>query len=316
MSDDPDDTETGEQTDNAEAGEQTEDTERVDHAEDTGRVEESDDTEGVERADGSTGGEEAAPAGGESNGPGSEPGDDLLDDVRAALDDSEDADDGVGSDDTADGRVGSESSGGPPDATETPQSARTGHGDESPHVPDEDGGESAVVDDPLEAGGTSEPPEPEAGDEPMDDTPPVEPSPAAPDEPPESGEDHIESEGSDTQTADSADAPLSDLLSEMDRAEAESQQEPGVDWEDLADEEGFEQPRTDSGAEAVDPEADEHIVDKQEYCQRCEYLGEPPALRCTNEGTEIVEVVDSEHFRVRSCPMVSEDGPAFEQHDG
>ncbi|GGJ06180.1 hypothetical protein GCM10008995_15110 [Halobellus salinus] len=51
----------------------------------------------------------------------------------------------------------------------------------------------------------------------------------------------------------------------------------------------------------------EHVVPKDTYCQSCPYLDGPPALACTHEGTEIVEVVDNERFRVRNCPMV-EDG--------
>jgi len=55
------------------------------------------------------------------------------------------------------------------------------------------------------------------------------------------------------------------------------------------------------------PGATEHVVPKDKYCQSCPYLDDPPELVCTHEGTEIVEVVDSERFRVRNCPMV-EDG--------
>ena len=51
----------------------------------------------------------------------------------------------------------------------------------------------------------------------------------------------------------------------------------------------------------------EYVVPKDTYCQSCPYLDDPPALGCTHEGTEIVEVVDNERFRVRNCPMV-EDG--------
>ncbi|MBB6645213.1 hypothetical protein [Halobellus ruber] len=50
--------------------------------------------------------------------------------------------------------------------------------------------------------------------------------------------------------------------------------------------------------------AREHVVPKDKYCQSCPYLAAPPELRCTHEGTEIVEVVGSERFRVRNCPMV------------
>jgi len=60
---------------------------------------------------------------------------------------------------------------------------------------------------------------------------------------------------------------------------------------------------------AVEPTEtpDEHVVDKREYCQRCEFFAEPPAATCTNEGTEIVELVDDDQFRVRGCPKVADD---------
>jgi hypothetical protein len=77
-----------------------------------------------------------------------------------------------------------------------------------------------------------------------------------------------------------------------------------------------EQPEVGSGgaAERVerdDPEARrvDHLVPKAAYCQRCRHLAAPPEVRCTHEGTEIVEVADADHFRVRGCPMVDEDGP-------
>jgi len=50
----------------------------------------------------------------------------------------------------------------------------------------------------------------------------------------------------------------------------------------------------------------EHVVPKDTYCQSCPHFGDPPALSCTHEGTDIVEVVDGERFRVRNCPMVDE----------
>jgi hypothetical protein len=54
------------------------------------------------------------------------------------------------------------------------------------------------------------------------------------------------------------------------------------------------------------PGAREHVVPKSDYCQSCPYLDAPPELACTHEGTEIVEVVDNERFRVRNCPMVDD----------
>ncbi|WP_311171518.1 hypothetical protein [Halobellus ordinarius] len=55
-----------------------------------------------------------------------------------------------------------------------------------------------------------------------------------------------------------------------------------------------------------DREIREYVVSKAKYCQKCPHLSDPPNLTCTHEGTEIVEVVDSEHFRVRNCPIVED----------
>ncbi|WP_424006330.1 hypothetical protein [Haloferax denitrificans] len=65
------------------------------------------------------------------------------------------------------------------------------------------------------------------------------------------------------------------------------------------------------GAEATPVDASggvaDHVVPKNEFCQRCEHFGEPPKLACHHEGTTIVELEDSDHFRVRNCPMVDDD---------
>ncbi|MFD1686679.1 hypothetical protein [Halobellus litoreus] len=87
-------------------------------------------------------------------------------------------------------------------------------------------------------------------------------------------------------------------------------------WESLG-EDADQEPELSVGADPVDepettgtartsPEPREHVVSKESYCQKCPHLGDPPELQCTHDGTEIVEVVDSEHFRVRECPMVDE----------
>lgn len=47
------------------------------------------------------------------------------------------------------------------------------------------------------------------------------------------------------------------------------------------------------------------VVPKASYCQQCEYFSAPPEVACGNPGTEIVELVDVEHFRVRNCPVVA-----------
>jgi len=57
------------------------------------------------------------------------------------------------------------------------------------------------------------------------------------------------------------------------------------------------------GSTTVDGE--EAVVPKRSYCERCEFFSSPPTARCTNPGTEIVELVDVESFRVVDCPVVA-----------
>ncbi|MFC6786370.1 hypothetical protein ACFQFH_10840 [Halobaculum halobium] len=60
----------------------------------------------------------------------------------------------------------------------------------------------------------------------------------------------------------------------------------------------------------------EHVLDKREYCQRCPHLSAPPDVACGHDDTDIVEVVDGEHFRVRGCPMATAQGrPNFAAGD-
>lgn len=47
-----------------------------------------------------------------------------------------------------------------------------------------------------------------------------------------------------------------------------------------------------------------YVVAKREYCQRCQYFSAPPEVRCDYEGAEIIELDDTEHFRVADCPIV------------
>lgn len=73
--------------------------------------------------------------------------------------------------------------------------------------------------------------------------------------------------------------------------------------EDLLEEEPADAEPTES--------PDEHVVNKREYCQRCEFFAAPPDATCTNEGTEIVELLDSDQFRVRNCPKIAADDEAL-----
>lgn len=47
-------------------------------------------------------------------------------------------------------------------------------------------------------------------------------------------------------------------------------------------------------------------MSKHSYCERCEFFSEPPDIDCSNEGTDIIEFVDSETVRVADCPIVAE----------
>ena len=125
-----------------------------------------------------------------------------------------------------------------------------------------------------------------------------------------------------------ADVPLSELASEVaadaDAVDPEESPFETVDtadidpeeaWERLEADEGFQPPESEPTAEPVEEteaDAPEHVVDKRQYCQQCPYLSSPPELSCDHEGTEIVEVRDSDNFRVRNCPMIGEDGPNFD----
>lgn len=106
-----------------------------------------------------------------------------------------------------------------------------------------------------------------------------------------------------------ADAELSELFDSVEIEEIDTE----ALWEEVMDEGTEAQPGVGGvgAAEAVEtgPSAtyDEHLVDKHQFCQRCPYFSDPPSVRCTHEGTHILEAVDLGHFRVRDCPMVTDD---------
>jgi hypothetical protein len=49
---------------------------------------------------------------------------------------------------------------------------------------------------------------------------------------------------------------------------------------------------------------DEAVVSKAQFCQKCEHFSDPPEVACSNSGTEIVELVGVDRFKVRNCPVV------------
>lgn len=116
---------------------------------------------------------------------------------------------------------------------------------------------------------------------------------------------------------DSEPAPLADVAAEVDRRRAAADEDDLFEeaFADVSvevdDEDVWE--RLDADAEIREASADatpegvvERVVDKALFCQRCEHFDEPPEMGCTHEGTEIVELVDVEHVRVRDCPVVAE----------
>lgn len=59
----------------------------------------------------------------------------------------------------------------------------------------------------------------------------------------------------------------------------------------------------------VEPRGEREVreVQKRKYCSQCEYFADPPEVGCSHEGTDILEQVDMEHFKVADCPVVLED---------
>lgn len=124
-------------------------------------------------------------------------------------------------------------------------------------------------------------------------------------------------------------APLSDLASEVDEGDlAETEQElfeqrsaPGIDrealWRQVADEETAERAIEEMDVEDDGPQVrhpdrgdsvdtGERVVAKNSYCHSCRFFSPPPDVHCSHEGTEILEAVDMDHFRVKDCPIVQE----------
>ena len=152
-----------------------------------------------------------------------------------------------------------------------------------------------------------------------------------------SDEDPLPDEGSgdnsddDPILGDSDDrSPLSDLAREIDRRRSRRSRRAEDDglfeeadvadvhgeevWDALADSETGVDAEIGAGADATRVVRDssaasrpDHVVPKASYCQRCRYLSAPPELACERDGSEIVEIVDSERFRVRGCPFVDTD---------
>ena len=117
-----------------------------------------------------------------------------------------------------------------------------------------------------------------------------------------------------------------DPFAELDPDDAEPEDDPfermevdevdidGV-WDalDAASEAAAAEPESAEPAEPESAEPKEHVVNKRTYCQRCPHFAAPPDTACTHEEATIVETLGFDEFRLRGCPMVTEDGPRFDR---
>lgn len=61
---------------------------------------------------------------------------------------------------------------------------------------------------------------------------------------------------------------------------------------------------SDAPGEEPAPVRDEVVVPKRRYCEGCQYFSDPPETACEHPGTDILELVDTDHFLVADCPVV------------
>ncbi|WP_276298875.1 hypothetical protein [Halorussus lipolyticus] len=60
------------------------------------------------------------------------------------------------------------------------------------------------------------------------------------------------------------------------------------------------------GDRTADGDRDVRTIPK-DTCHGCPHFGDPPEVACTHEGTAILAMPDTDHFRVADCPMVADD---------
>ena len=103
---------------------------------------------------------------------------------------------------------------------------------------------------------------------------------------------------------------LSEMEGELSDEQVDELFEP-VEHSALDDETVWESILADEDEEGTHPSAEldaDVVVSKERYCKRCEFFSDPPDVACTNSGTEIVELVGVDRFRVKNCPVVSRRG--------
>jgi hypothetical protein len=108
------------------------------------------------------------------------------------------------------------------------------------------------------------------------------------------------------QPAPDADDPFSDMADrEGDPFDAESVFE-RVDVDTIDADSVWAEITGDTDLSDAPAESRYADVSKHRYCEQCEHFSSPPDVRCTNEGTEILEFTDMEQVRLLDCPVVAE----------
>jgi hypothetical protein len=126
-------------------------------------------------------------------------------------------------------------------------------------------------------------------------------------------EDDVSERKIDAQEAFPArDEDVDDFFDDLEGVEADPFEAPGsafqrIDVEDIDADELWERLQRAQDGESVDDAAErtKRVVSKHEYCETCEHFSEPPQVRCSHEGTDIVEFTDIEHVMVLDCPIVA-----------
>lgn len=111
-----------------------------------------------------------------------------------------------------------------------------------------------------------------------------------------SSADATSATAADATTADATNAATADSTDATDATAAESATtDSTADWV------------ADAGDRATDHAGRDVRTISKATCHGCPHFGTPPELACTHEGTDILAMVDSDHFRVADCPMVVDD---------
>ncbi|WP_323675602.1 hypothetical protein [Halorubellus sp. PRR65] len=112
--------------------------------------------------------------------------------------------------------------------------------------------------------------------------------------------------------ADGHEGPLGDLAAGVEgrrerNTKADEELFDEVDVGELDADELWAQVETDEPT--VEPRGEREVreVQKRKYCSQCPYFADPPEVGCSHEGTDILEQVDMEHFKVADCPVILED---------